>query len=349
MKLRKGKTKSILKSSIDSALLAVEIYNKPRTEFRTQAFISLMVIAWTRLFHAYFNHSIGYKYFYKKKGSSRYDIVDGERKAWELKTCIRQYGNLSAGEKANLELFIKLRNKIEHRHIEKKELDVLLFGECQALLYNYETKLIELFGERYAINENIVYSLQFSTLRQKDQIRANRRALSADLVDIKKFIDTYRSSLPEDIFNSQTYSIKLIQVPKISNTNRNDLAIEFVQWDALSEDAKESYEKITAIIKDRVVKQPVANLGGMKPGKILEIVKAKTGFKLSHHDHKCLYVIFEVRPDPSYEGDPFKTNPKYCHYDEVHEDYVYHQEWADCIASLINAKKNEKIYVDASL
>lgn len=31
MKLRKGKTKSNIESSIDSALLAVEIYNKPRT------------------------------------------------------------------------------------------------------------------------------------------------------------------------------------------------------------------------------------------------------------------------------------------------------------------------------
>ena len=142
MKLRKGKTKSILKSSIDSALLAVEVYNKPRTAFRTQAFITMMIIAWTRLFHAYFNHRFGPKYFYKKKGSNRYEVIDGEKKAWELKTCISKYGKLSEAVKANLKLFIKLRNKIEHRHIEKTELDVLLFGECQALLYNYDTLLI---------------------------------------------------------------------------------------------------------------------------------------------------------------------------------------------------------------
>jgi len=35
MKLRKGKTKSLLESSIDAALLAVEVYNKPRTTFRS--------------------------------------------------------------------------------------------------------------------------------------------------------------------------------------------------------------------------------------------------------------------------------------------------------------------------
>lgn len=61
MTLRKGKTKAILESAIDSALLAVEVYNKPRTSFRSQAYISLMIIAWTRLLHANFNNTIGEK------------------------------------------------------------------------------------------------------------------------------------------------------------------------------------------------------------------------------------------------------------------------------------------------
>jgi len=47
---RKGKTKNILESSIDSALLAVEIYNKPRTLFKVENYIILMIIAWNRLF-----------------------------------------------------------------------------------------------------------------------------------------------------------------------------------------------------------------------------------------------------------------------------------------------------------
>jgi hypothetical protein len=342
MRLRKGKTKSILKSSIDSALLAVEIYNKPRTEFRTQAFISLMIIAWTRLFHAYFHHTIGAKYFYRKKNSTRYETIDGERKAWELKTCISKYGKLNEAEKANLKLFIKLRNKIEHRHIEKRELDVLLFGECQALLYNYESLLIKIFGQEYALNENIVYSLQFSTLRQTDQIRANRRALSADLSDLKRFIDSYRLSLNDDVFHSQSYSVKLIQVPKISNTNRNDLSVEFVNWDSLSKEDKESCNKVTTIIKDKLVKQPVRNLGRMKPGKILKLVEEQSGIKFSHYDHKCFYVIFSVRPDPKAHGDPFDTNPVFCLYDEVHEDYVYYKEWADSIVKVLKTGKMKK-------
>ena len=63
MTLRKGKTKSLLESSIDCALLAVEIYNKPRALFRVENFITNMIMAWTRLLHAHFNQTIGERAF----------------------------------------------------------------------------------------------------------------------------------------------------------------------------------------------------------------------------------------------------------------------------------------------
>lgn len=201
MALRKGKTKTILESSIDSALLAVEVYNKPRTVFRSEAFITLMVIAWTRLFHAYFNNTIGDRYYYKKT-NGRYVLVDGEKKAWELSTCIKNYSNLSDPIKNNLNFFIRLRNKIEHRHINKREIDTLIFGECQALLFNYETLLIHLFGDQYSINESLVYSLQFSQIRTNVQSRANKSALSKDLSDVISFVERYRSSLDDNVYNS---------------------------------------------------------------------------------------------------------------------------------------------------
>ena len=55
MALRQGRTRRILESSIDSALLGVEIYNKPRTAFRIEGYIALMIMAWTKLLHARFN------------------------------------------------------------------------------------------------------------------------------------------------------------------------------------------------------------------------------------------------------------------------------------------------------
>jgi len=341
MKLRKGRTKTILESSIDSALLAVEVYNKPRATFRTEAYISLMIMAWTRLLHAYFQHNNGDIYYYKKKNSNRYVLVDGEKKAWELSHCISEYGQLSAAVEKNLDFFIKLRNKIEHRNIEKTEVDTLIFGECQALLYNFEHELISIFGDEYSLNESLAYSLQFSVLRTKDQKKANKSVLSKEMKTVKSFIDNYRLSLTDDIFQSQGYSIKLIQIPKVSNTQRGDLAVEFVNWNALDENDKAAYNKVTAIIKDKVVRVEAANVGRLKPGSVIKEVNKKIDGKITQYDHRCLYTIFSIRP-PSYSETPFETNTKYCHYNETHNDYLFQDSWVDFISRLLADKKMSK-------
>lgn len=325
MKLRKGKTKSILDASIDSALLAVEIYNKPRTTFRSEAYISMMIMAWTRLFHAHFNAIIGDKYYYKKRSSTkRYERVDGEKKAWELSRCIREYGQLAQGVKSNLDFFIKLRNKIEHRHVESKDVDALIFGECQSLLLNYESQLIDFFGDTYSINEALVYSLQFSHIRTQQQEQANRSILSKDLSEITSFVEKYRNTLDDSTFNSQEYSIKLIQIPKISNTNRADAAIEFVKWDP---EDKEGYKKLNAIIKEKTVKVEAVNLGRLKPSEVVKRVnESLNGEYMTQNLHTTLYKLFEIRPSRGAE-DPFATNTKFCLYDEPHNDYVYQDAW----------------------
>ena len=328
MKLRKGKTKSILNASIDSALLAVEIYNKPRTTFRSEGFITMMIMAWTRLFHAYFNSTIGDKYYYKGK-NRRYETVDGERKAWELSTCIKKYGQLDNPVENNLNFFIKLRNKIEHRHIEKREVDALIFGECQSLLFNYESQLIEFFGNSYSINEALVYSFQFSQIRTQQQEKANRAVLSKDLADIVSFVEKFRSKLDDDTYNSQAYSIKLIQIPKISNTNRADAAVEFVKWDALSEEDKAAYEKLNVIIKDKTVKVEAANVGRLKPSEVVRKVNVGlNGKSITQNLHTTLYKIFGIRPMNGAD-DPFETEAEFCLYDEPHSDYVYQEAWVN--------------------
>ncbi len=343
MHLRKGKTKLLLNKSIECALLAVEIYNKPRTPFRVESYITHMIIAWTKLFHAYFHHTIGNKFYYKMKDGRRYKTVDGERKAWELKTCLKHFDDLSECEKANLVFFIKLRNKIEHRHINKEEIGILIFGECQSLLYNYENNLIKLFGEEYAINESLAFSLQFSHLRTNKQLLSAKTLLSKEVKELNRFISKYKESLTDQIYNSQEYSIKLIQIPKISNTNRNDLAIEFVKWDTLSEEDKENFEKVTALIKDKVTFQEAVNPGKYKPGDVLNLVNEKINTEISHFDHKCIYYIFSIRPT-SHDGDlsPFETNTKYCHYDEVHDDYVFQDNWVDFLIENISSGKLSK-------
>src|SRR5690625_6862204 len=59
------KVKISLQKARDSALLAVEMYNKPGVKFKTGGYVVMMVIAWTSLFHAiFFRRKI--KPFYKE-------------------------------------------------------------------------------------------------------------------------------------------------------------------------------------------------------------------------------------------------------------------------------------------
>lgn len=337
--LRQGKAKTILENSLNSALNAVEVYNRPRTSFRVENYIILMVIAWTKLFHAYYQATIGEKYFYKEK-NGRYKVVDGEKKAWELKECIKQFQKCSQGYKlshaavANLNFFIGIRNKIEHRYWASSALDIVMFGECQALLYNYENTVVELFGDDYALNTCLAYSLQFSQLRSSEQLKAQRELLSKDMLDIKKYIEKYRSELAQDVYDSQEYSIKVLLIPKVSNNDRAELAVDFVSWNSLSEEDKENYSKVTAIIKDKVVKQPVSNMNMMKPQQVTDAIKAKLGYNIGVNNHTCLWKAFGVRPNNS-SGSKFDTNAKYCVYDEPHDDYLYTNDWVEFICSLL--------------
>jgi len=69
MKRLPRKVKELIEKSRESAILAVDIYNKPATKFRSYGFIVLINIAWTSLFHAMFER-LGIKYFYKKNNSN---------------------------------------------------------------------------------------------------------------------------------------------------------------------------------------------------------------------------------------------------------------------------------------
>ena len=338
-KLRKGTAKYLLQNSIESVLTAVEIYNKPKTQFKLQSFITLMIIGWTKALHSYF-HSEGVRYYYKNK-SGNYQKIDGEYRTWDISESIKQYNKFDEAVKANLKFFVSLRNKVEHSDLTDTDIDKILFGECQSLLYNYETYLIEEFGEEYSVNENLAFALQFSTYSVIEQRKAQKRQLSKELSDIKHFIEKYRLSLSDEVFDSLKYSIKFLIVPKISNNNRGDLSIDFVREDALT---SADYNKITAVIKDKIRKTEVSNLGKHKPSKVCEAVNERIGggFKItaSYH-HPMLCKFYQIKPIDK-EDDPFNTNPKFCNYDEVHNDYVYTNEWIEHLVIEFSANPIEK-------
>ena len=142
------KVKGALEKARDSALLAVEVYNKPAVKFKSGGYITLMVIAWTALFHAIFFKKKR-KPFRKEHG--RFLRIEKDFMYWELGECLSQYFKTDTGNpvRKNLEFFIPLRNRIEHRSMP--ELDASIFGECQAMLLNFDEMLEKEFGAKYCL------------------------------------------------------------------------------------------------------------------------------------------------------------------------------------------------------
>jgi hypothetical protein len=81
-----------------------------------------------------------------------------------------------------------------------------------------------------------------------------------------------------------------------------------------------------------------------KPGKVIAQVNKKSQTKLNHTDHKHILAVFKIRPYKKFgeDQDPFDTNPKYCHYDEAHNDYLYQECWVDFLVSNLTTGQLKK-------
>src|ERR1041385_5205666 len=324
--------KSSLEKACDSALLAVEVYNKPAVKFKSGGYITLMVIAWTSLLHAIFFRSKQKPYY--KKPNGRYEKREGEYRHWELGESIRQYfgSDTSNAIRKNLEFFIPLRNKIEHRSMP--ELDASIFGECQAMLLNFDEILEKEFGAKHRLRESLSFSLQLFPSTENLVAAVKKNPATKPVVD---FIQAYRSSISPDIQSSGKYSFKAFLIQVANHPSADAVPIRFVHYDKLSTDERKQIDQLAAIVK--VKPTPVFNLDLMKPGEVVKKVQQGLGNpkvrrsgkmvdKFTSDTHTRAWKKYKVRP-PSKSTTPWETDPKYCVYDKLNGNYGYTTGWVE--------------------
>jgi hypothetical protein len=265
--------KRCLEKSRDSALTAVEIYNKPAVSFKSGGYIVLMVIAWTSLFHAiFFRNKI--KPFHRDKGGRRFLKLEGDYKYWELDTCLNEYFESDSGNpiKLNLEFFNKLRNIVEHKSLP--ELDSNIFGECQAMLLNYDEILAKEFGSKYCIKESLTFSLQLYPSSENFCKEVLNNPVTQKTVD---FIENYRSSITTAALESGKYSFKAFLIQVANHPSKNALPIQFVQYDKLNESEKNTIKRIATLVKFKYQEVPVINVDLLRVGAVAKMVQAGLG------------------------------------------------------------------------
>lgn len=337
-------SRDALQKARESAILAVEVYNKPAISFKSGAYITLMVVAWTALFHAIFFRRKQRPYY--RKPNRRYIRVDGDYKHWELGECLQKYygDDTMNPVRKNLEFFIPLRNKIEHRSLP--ELDPSIFGECQAMLLNFDELLKKEFGTRYCIHQCLSFALQLypSSENLTEAVRRNRDAKAA-----AEFVEKYRSCITADVLQSGQYSFKAFLIQVANHQSKDALAIQFIQYDRLTDEEKKNIGRFVTLVKYK--QPPVANADTMRAGDVAKrvqnalgnpkIVRGKKAVdKYSVTWHTRCWQHFKVRP-PSGDAQPELTEGKYCIYDKRHNDYGYTDEW---VKFLITKFKDEKAY-----
>jgi hypothetical protein len=229
-----------------SAVAAVDSYNRPGPAFRTAQYLVLLIIGWTALFHAIF-YKKGKRPWYRKQSTGtgiRYVKIDGDPKHWDLSECIKQYfGDKHPPERTNLEFLVGLRNKIEHRHLP--QLDATLYGECQAALLNLEEILVQEFGQKYALSEQLAIALQFSRVVPDEKVIATQKLASSTAKSVKDYVEKFRGALSGTVLDSMKYSFTVFMVPKVSNrASVADVAVQFVKVDEASPEEHKRLEKL---------------------------------------------------------------------------------------------------------
>ena len=313
----------------ESALLALDIYNRPATMFKSEGFIVMMIIAWTSLLHAIF-HKKGIKYNYTEDdGKDKY--IDGDIKAWELAMCIKEYykGGVNS-VKSNIEFMIGLRNKIEHRFAPK--IDNHIGGECQSLLLNFDELLINGFGPYYALKDLMVFPLQTSNLRNSERTEIIKKFQGKHYEDIKEYIDNYRNHINDELYCDPRFSFRVFLMPKVGNhKSSSDISMEFIPYDLNTKEDKEALQRHVILIKEKTIQ--VANQGKFKPATVVDYVKSKIPRPFSMNKHVQAYKYYKVRPTPD------KCKIEFCQYDEPHKDYIYTQKWMDFLVEKLSDEK----------
>lgn len=159
----------------------------------------------------------------------------------------------------------------------------------------------------------------------------------------------YRSAISAEVQNSGQFSFKAFLIQVANHQSQDALAIQFVQYDKLTEDQKAEVSRLPALIKLKSV--GIVNADLMKAGDVVRAVQASLGnpkverngkqvSKFNQDTHVRCWRRFNVRP-PTKTDKPEFTDQRFCSYDKAHRDYLYTPAWVDF---LVEKMKNEEEY-----
>jgi hypothetical protein len=226
--------------------------------------------------------------------------------------------------RANLALFIGLRNRIEHRYVRQQQsLATALAGECQALLLNYEEELTEQFGADTSLATRLRFPVFIGSFTSAGEqaLRKLRCQLPATL---RTFVADYQAALAPETSEDPRYEFRLRVVQELAPKDPDALAILYTRFADMTEGEREAVEALgrkgQVIVREQ--KRNVVGHGLKKPTQVVQAVAAEIPFEFGRGHFTQAWKALNVRPAGNSDH-PERTDDKYCLYDARHNDYGY--------------------------
>lgn len=326
---RASRWAATLRAAKDEAVLASRLYNDPAEVRAFEGFVVHMHVAWLYLLHARFlRDNVDFRYR-SLDAPGEFVHVDGEVKRWELARCVLdRWPNDQEAVRKNLEFFIGLRNRIEHRHTRSDmTLALAVGGQAQALLLNFEEELTATFGTDHTLAARLRLPLFIGsfTMEGEQVLKALRNKLPTGY---RSFIADFHAGLTEEVARSPQFDLRLRIVLERVASGSDALAIQFTRWDDMSNEEKAATELLgrrgQTIVREQ--KRSVVGHGLLLPGEVERQVATAIPFVFNSYHFLRSWQIKGIRPRGK-DAHPERTDEKYCIYDELSRQYGYTEAW----------------------
>lgn len=323
-----------LQASKNEAILAVDLYNRSAQERQLEAFIVHMCLAWLKLLQAVYARN-GHDPYIRDDRGRRRRTKDGDWLMKPLRDLVREVFQAGDPVRTNVEFFVGLRNKVEHRH--DHDVAALVAGKSQALLLNYERTVVDEFGHDESLADRLRLPLIVSTITDDavEGLKAVRRRVPKSVLE---YVQDFDAALDPELNADQRYDFRIYLVPQTGPKTDADVAMSFVRLDDLDAEQAALMEKVQTVIREKQV--PVADLDSLLPTKVADQVSELLPWRFTLRDHTAAWKYWDVRP-PTDDEHPERTKQEFCRYNDAFKQHVYTGAW---VKFLLRKLSDPEIY-----
>ncbi|MHB9445476.1 DUF3644 domain-containing protein [Mesorhizobium sp. RSR565B] len=282
----------------EAMILAVTIFNSSTYNFKTGIFAIMANIAWTYLLHEH----------YERKSIP---TLNADGTSFGLSFMLsRPDCPLSKGIRNNLRTIKSIRDEVEHRLMGRS--DPKWLSIFQACSLNFDKTIVEWFGPRLTLQNEISVALQFGKLQIDHAAQLQGYDVPAHISALDALVS---ADLTEEELEDLEYQFKVVYT--LDSASKGGSHIQFLLPD--SEEGQ--------VVHNVLQKYKISDdLYPHKPTEVAHAVQGKCKYAYSVSDHTAAWKKHKARPA---KGD--KTNKKYCIYHKAYKSYTYNDAWVDLL------------------